>query len=174
MKCRCACGSLFSGAKLWRRGLPERSLRAHRATWRSAEKTMDTVPVCCLVCASPLRRWKGGRLASSPSISILILPKNRRPPCPHSTRHSKVRLKADSGTFLQKVTVEEDRKSRAYADLCVFTGGVGNPAKGVKRPRLDSQEGKTPTIGDHQARSLLDAPDPTTLQELRDRAILAT
>lgn len=89
-------------------------------------------------------------------------------------RHSKVRLKADSGTFLQKVTVEEDRKSRAYADLRVFTGGVGNPAKGVKRPRLDSQEGKTPAIGDHQARSLLDAPDPTTLQGLRDRALLAS
>ncbi|MDB5773597.1 MAG: site-specific recombinase XerD [Burkholderia sp.] len=48
------------------------------------------------------------------------------------------------------------------------------PVKGVKRPRVDSREGKTPAIGDHQARSLLDAPDLTTLQGLRDRAILAT
>jgi integrase/recombinase XerD len=51
---------------------------------------------------------------------------------------------------------------------------TGNPVHGVERPRSDSQEGKTPAIGDHQARSLLDAPDPTTLQGQRNRAILAT
>jgi integrase len=44
----------------------------------------------------------------------------------------------------------------------------------VKRPKVDSQEGKTPAIGDHQARALLAAPDTSTLQGLRDRAMLAT
>lgn len=49
----------------------------------------------------------------------------------------------------------------------------GNPVHGVKRPRIESGEGKTPALGDHQAKMLLEAPDETTLKGLRDRAILA-
>lgn len=49
-----------------------------------------------------------------------------------------------------------------------------NPVDGVKRPALDSQEGRAPAIGDHQARKLPSALDASTLQGLRDRAILAT
>ncbi|MGX0891163.1 site-specific recombinase XerD [Pseudomonas sp. ADAK2 TE3594] len=49
----------------------------------------------------------------------------------------------------------------------------GNPVHGVKRPKIDSSEGKTPALGDHQAKALLDAPDPDTLKGQRDRAILA-
>lgn len=49
----------------------------------------------------------------------------------------------------------------------------GNPVHGVKRPVIESNEGKTPALGDHQAQALLDAPDPTTLLGRRDRAILA-
>lgn len=49
----------------------------------------------------------------------------------------------------------------------------GNPVHGVKRPRIETNEGKTPALGDHQAKALLDAPDPDTLKGRRDRAILA-
>lgn len=49
----------------------------------------------------------------------------------------------------------------------------GNPVHGVKRPRIETNEGKTPALGDHQAKALLDAPSETTLKGLRDRAILA-
>ena len=49
----------------------------------------------------------------------------------------------------------------------------GNPVHGVKRPKIDSNEGKTPALGDHQAKALLEAPDPGTLKGQRDRAILA-
>jgi site-specific recombinase XerD len=49
----------------------------------------------------------------------------------------------------------------------------GNPVHGVKRPRIETNEGKTPALGDHQAKALLDAPDPDTLKGKRDRAILA-
>lgn len=49
----------------------------------------------------------------------------------------------------------------------------GNPVHGVKRPRIETNEGKTPALGDHQAKALLDAPDPETLKGQRDRAILA-
>src|SRR6266446_5335625 len=49
-----------------------------------------------------------------------------------------------------------------------------NPVKGVKRPKAQSGEGTTPTIGDHQARQLLAAPAKETLKAKRDRAILST
>jgi site-specific recombinase XerD len=49
----------------------------------------------------------------------------------------------------------------------------GNPVHGVKRPRIETSEGKTPALGDYQAKALLDAPNPNTLKGLRDRAILA-
>jgi hypothetical protein len=48
-----------------------------------------------------------------------------------------------------------------------------NPVKGTKRPKVESQEGKTPALGDHQARALLRAPDAKTLRGLRDRALLS-
>jgi integrase len=44
----------------------------------------------------------------------------------------------------------------------------------VKRPKVDSYEGKTPALGDHQARQLLQAPDAQTLKGKRDRAMLST
>jgi site-specific recombinase XerD len=49
-----------------------------------------------------------------------------------------------------------------------------NPVKGVQRPKADANEGKTPALGDNQARALLEAPDPETLKGKRDRAILTT
>jgi site-specific recombinase XerD len=49
----------------------------------------------------------------------------------------------------------------------------GNPVHGVKRPKIETNEGKTPALGDHQAKALLDAPEVSTLKGMRDRAILA-
>ncbi|MCH5633815.1 tyrosine-type recombinase/integrase [Pseudomonas syringae pv. syringae] len=49
----------------------------------------------------------------------------------------------------------------------------GNPVHGVKRPRIETNEGKTPALGDNQAKLLLTAPDSWTLKGIRDRAILA-
>ena len=64
--------------------------------------------------------------------------------------------------------------SSLFEALCEANAITGNPVEGVKRPKITSQEGTTPAIGDHQARALLAAPDASTLQGLRDRAILAT
>lgn len=61
-----------------------------------------------------------------------------------------------------------------YAYLCECNAVSHNPVDGVKRPVIASQEGKTPAIGDHEARALLNAPDADTLQGMRDRAILST
>lgn len=64
--------------------------------------------------------------------------------------------------------------SSLFDYLCECNAVIHNPVDGVKRPRIDSSEGKTPAIGDHQARSLLAAPDTATVQGLRDRAVLST
>jgi site-specific recombinase XerD len=58
--------------------------------------------------------------------------------------------------------------------LCDKTAVSHNPVKGVKRPKAESGEGKTPALGDHQARELLASPGEETIKEKRDRAILST
>ena len=58
--------------------------------------------------------------------------------------------------------------------LCDKNAVTHNPVKGVERPRTESGEGKTPALGDHQARKLLDAPQENTIKSKRDRAILST
>lgn len=57
--------------------------------------------------------------------------------------------------------------------LCDCNAVTHNPVKGVKRPKVDSYEGKTPALGDNQVRLLLDAPPIDTLKGKRDRAILS-
>lgn len=64
--------------------------------------------------------------------------------------------------------------SSLFEYLCERNAVTHNPVKGVQRPKADSNEGKTPALGDHQARKLLAAPSDDTVQAARDRAILAT
>jgi site-specific recombinase XerD len=62
--------------------------------------------------------------------------------------------------------------SSLFDYLCERNAVLLNPVAGVKRPKGNGNEGKTPALGDHQARVLLDAPDPDTLKGKRDRAML--
>jgi site-specific recombinase XerD len=64
--------------------------------------------------------------------------------------------------------------SSLYQYLCDRNAVTHNPVKGVKRPRAEANEGKTPALGDLQARKLLAKPKETSLKGKRDRAILAT
>ena len=64
--------------------------------------------------------------------------------------------------------------SSLFEYLCERNAVTHNPVKGVKRPPVESYEGKTPALGDHQARTLLGAPEGDTLKSKRDRALLAT
>jgi site-specific recombinase XerD len=64
--------------------------------------------------------------------------------------------------------------SSLFDYLCEKNAVIHNPVKGVKRPKAESGEGKTPALGDHQARELLSAPGDETIKEKRDRAILST
>lgn len=64
--------------------------------------------------------------------------------------------------------------SSLFEYLCDRNAVTHNPVKGVKRPVVDTYEGKTPALGDHQARELLQAPEDESLKGKRDRAILST
>ena len=64
--------------------------------------------------------------------------------------------------------------SSLFEHLCESNAVTHNPVKGVKRPAVEGYEGKTPALGDHQARQLLEAPDGVSLKGKRDRAMLAT
>ncbi|HXL86095.1 MAG TPA: tyrosine-type recombinase/integrase [Gemmatimonadaceae bacterium] len=63
--------------------------------------------------------------------------------------------------------------SSLFEHLCDANAVTHNPVKGVKRPKIETYEGKTPALGDHQARALLEAPSQDTLKGKRDRAILS-
>ena len=78
--------------------------------------------------------------------------------------------------------------SSLFEYLCDRNAVTHNPVKGVRRPPIETYEGKTPALGDHQARQLLDAPGrvasgagqvgsdvgPASLKDQRDKALLAT
>lgn len=63
--------------------------------------------------------------------------------------------------------------SSLFEYLCEQNAVPHNPVKGVKRPKIESYEGKTPALGDHQVRKLLLAPNSETIKGKRDRAILS-
>lgn len=63
--------------------------------------------------------------------------------------------------------------SSLFDHLCESNAVTHNPVKGVKRPNEGTQEGKTPALGDAQARALLNAPDTDTLKGKRDKAMIA-
>src|ERR1700721_4806181 len=57
--------------------------------------------------------------------------------------------------------------------LCSRNAVTHNPVKGVEGPKVESGEGRTPALGDQQARRLLAAPEADSLKSKRDRAILS-
>jgi integrase/recombinase XerD len=81
-----------------------------------------------------------------------------------------------NGKTLGKVTVRHrlTALSALYNYLCDKNAVLHNPCKGVKRPTVIRNTGRTPAIADRQARGLLNAPEEDTLKGKRDRAILAT
>jgi site-specific recombinase XerD len=60
-----------------------------------------------------------------------------------------------------------------FDHLCEANAVTHNPADGVKRPSAGANEGKSPALGDTEAKAILEAPSTETLKGLRDRAILS-
>lgn len=79
------------------------------------------------------------------------------------------------GRGLSDATIR--RKLSAVSSLFSFLAENNSvlisPVDGVKRPKVDSLEGKTPALADRAARDLLAAPDKATLKGKRDYAILS-
>jgi len=72
-------------------------------------------------------------------------------------------VRVAAGPWLRKLAGSTVRRKLAalsslFEHLCERNAVETNPVKGVKRPKVESYEGKTPALGDHQARKLLDAP----------------
>ncbi len=69
------------------------------------------------------------------------------------------------------------RKLAALSSLFEYLSDANavthNPVKGVGRPKVESYEGKTPALGDAQARNLLKLPAGKDLKSCRDRALLS-
>ncbi len=63
--------------------------------------------------------------------------------------------------------------SSLFAHLVAHRAADANPVRDIKRPRVNRRQGTTRAFSAKEARKILDAPDPTTLQGLRDRAILS-
>ncbi|MCC6497545.1 MAG: tyrosine-type recombinase/integrase [Propionibacteriaceae bacterium] len=63
--------------------------------------------------------------------------------------------------------------SSLYAHLVDRHVVGANPVRDVGRPRINRKTGSTPAFSREQARALLDAPDATAIEGLRDRALLA-
>ena len=63
--------------------------------------------------------------------------------------------------------------SSLFAHLVKFGVVEMNPVRDVERPVVNRREGMTLAFSQKQARSILDAPNPSTLLGVRDRAILA-
>ena len=82
-------------------------------------------------------------------------------------------------TFVGIASPEELRLvTRAHVlawrkDLADANAVMHNPVKGVRRPKIESYGGKTPALGDAQARHLLKLPAGEDLKSRRDRALLS-
>ena len=78
----------------------------------------------------------------------------------------------DAGASEKTVNTRISAISSLFKHLCERQVVRINPTTGVKRPRVDSGQVKTPVITPEQVRRMLDAPDTKTLKGDRDRAIL--
>ena len=63
--------------------------------------------------------------------------------------------------------------SSLFTHLVTYRVAETNPVRDIGRPRTDRRQGTTAAFSPAQARALLDAPPPDTLQGLRDRALLS-
>lgn len=63
--------------------------------------------------------------------------------------------------------------SSLFEYLCERNAVATNPVDGVKRPKVETNEGKTPALSDAQTRYLLKLPVGNGLKQIRDRALLS-
>ena len=79
------------------------------------------------------------------------------------------RRKLTGGTIRRKLAA----LSSLFEYLSDTNAVTHNPVKGVRRPKIESYEGKTPALGDAEARHLMKLPEGEDLKPKRDRALLS-
>ncbi len=84
-------------------------------------------------------------------------------------RHDLERRELAGNTLRRKLAA----LSSLFEYLCEKNAVSTNPVDGVKRPKVESYEGKTPALGDAQARNLLKVSVGADLKSLRDHALLS-
>ena len=86
--------------------------------------------------------------------------------------HWQNRMK-EMGTKPRTIRRRLSALSSLFSHLIVHRAADNNPVRDIKRPRVNRKQGTTRAFSSKEARKILDAPDPTTLQGLRDRAMLS-
>lgn len=84
--------------------------------------------------------------------------------------HSRMKESGDSPRTIRR---RLSALSSLYTHLIAHHRAETNPVRDVKRPRVNRRQGTTRAFSATEARRILDAPDPSTLMGLRDRAILS-
>jgi len=79
----------------------------------------------------------------------------------------------EQGTKPRSIRRRLSALSSLFSHLITHRAADINPVRDIKRPRVNRKQGTTRAFSSKEARKILDAPDPTTLQGLRDRAILS-
>lgn len=82
-------------------------------------------------------------------------------------------LMAERGTKPRTIRRRLSALASLFAHLVAYRAADTNPVRDIKCPRVNRRQGTTRAFSPKEARKILDAPDPATLQGLRDRAILS-
>ena len=82
-------------------------------------------------------------------------------------------LMKERGTKPRTIRRRLSALSSLFSHLVAHRAADTTPLRDIKRPRVNRRQGTTRAFSSKEARKILDAPDPVTLQGLRDRAILS-
>jgi integrase/recombinase XerD len=82
-------------------------------------------------------------------------------------------LMKEGGTKPRTIRRRLSALSSLFAHLVVHHAADVNPLRDIRRPRVNRRQGTTRAFSSREARKILDAPDASTLQGVRDRAILS-
>lgn len=83
------------------------------------------------------------------------------------------RAMKDQGLKPRSIRVRLSALSSLFTHLVDRRAADSNPCREIKRPRVNRRHGTTASFSQKEAKKILDAPSPETIQGLRDRAILA-
>ncbi len=79
----------------------------------------------------------------------------------------------EQGTKPRTIRRRLSALSSLFAHLVAHHAADANPLRDIRRPRVNRRQGTTHAFSSKEARMILDAPDASSIQGVRDRAILS-